>query len=188
MSSIREQFREFISGLSWSHPTWDLFIVVFLVVGTLLYGFSLGRNRIVMIMVALYMALVSVMYFPLVTLQTGDVLLTHGFVIKISTFLGLFAVLFFMLTRSALNHMMIGENTFGRWWHIIILSFLQVGMLISVVMSFLPPAWILHVSELTRITFVSAWGKFVWVVLPIVGLTIVGISSQRDYMGPRFER
>ena len=184
MSRLAQQFSEFSTGLSWSHPTWDLFIVVFLVVGTLLYGFSLGRSRIIMIMMALYMALVSIMYLPVIPKFTEGVQLGNGFVLKISSFLALFAILFFMLTRSALNNTIGDDDSSARWWHIMLLAFMQVGMLLSVVMSFLPESWLNHVSTLTRITFVSPWGKFVWVIMPIIGLTLVGISNRRtrDYL------
>lgn len=141
-----------------------------------------------MIMVAIYMALVAVTYLPIVPHIAGDVLLTNGFVIKISTFLGLFAILFFMLTRSALSHAMVGDGALGRWWQIILLSFLQMGMLISVVMSFLPEQWLSHLATLTRLIFISNWGKFVWVVLPIFGLMIVGVSNERDMAHMRYER
>lgn len=166
--------------LSWSNPTWDLFIIVFLLVGTLIYGFSLGRDRVIMVMVAVYMALVAVLHLPYVPEFGNSVASSNAFIIKIATFLGLFAILFFMLTRSALNHAIAGNNTIGKWWHIMLLAFLQVGMLISVVLNFLPPEWIERLAELTRTMFIHPWGRFTWVVLPIVGLLIVGISIERQ--------
>ncbi len=169
----------FLQALSWSRPTWDLFIVVFLCVGTLVYGFSLGRDRIIMIMVAVYMALVAVMHLPFIPQFTAAISFNNGFVIKMGTFLGMFAVLFFMLTRSALNHSLSGDGELGRWWHVLVLSFMQVGMLVSVVMGFLPPHWIDKLSPLTQIIFSSPWGKFGWVVAPIFGLLFVGLSNER---------
>lgn len=174
------QFTEFAHRLSWSHPTWDLFIIVFLLIGTLIYGFSMGRDRIIMIMVAVYMALVAATHLPYVPNFGASFALSNGFIIKISTFLGLFVVLFFMLTRSALNHAIAGNGSIGRWWHILILAFFQVGMLISVVLSFLPPEWLGQLSQLAQTIFVSPWGKFAWTLLPIFGLLIVGVSNERS--------
>lgn len=173
------QFTEFAQRLSWSNPTWDLFIIVFLLIGTLIYGFSMGRDRIIMIMVAVYMALVAATNLPYVPNFGASFALSNGFIIKISTFLGLFLVLFFMLTRSALNHAIAGNGSIGRWWHILILAFFQVGMLVSVVLSFLPPEWIGQLAALTRTVFVSPWGKFAWSLLPIFGLLIVGVSNEK---------
>lgn len=174
------QFSEFVSRVSWSNPTWDLFIVVFLLVGALIYGFSMGRDRIIMIMVAVYMALVAVTNLPYVPQFGAALSLSNGFIMKISTFLGLFAILFFMLTRSALNHAIGGSGAIGRWWHVLILSFLQVGMLISVVMSFLPSEWLTGLAQLTRTVFVGPWGKFAWSLAPILGLLIIGLSIERQ--------
>src|SRR3989338_753512 len=110
LSNLGIQFSEFTQRVSWSNPTWDLFIVVFLLVGTLIYGFSMGRDRIIMIMVAVYMALVAVTNLPYVPQFGAIVSLSNGFILKIGTFLGLFAILFFMLTRSALNHAIGGKG------------------------------------------------------------------------------
>lgn len=178
--NLGSQFSEFARGLSWSNPTWDLFIIVFLMVGTLIYGFSMGRDRIIMIMVAVYMALVAATRLPYVPDFGAAVSLSNGFILKMSTFLGLFAILFFMLTRSALNHAISGSGSIGRWWHILVLSFLQVGMMISVVLGFLPPEWLTKLSALMRSCFVSPWGSFAWAVLPIIGLLVVGISNENS--------
>lgn len=175
-----QQFSDFAHNLSWSHPSWDLFILVFLLIGTLIYGFSMGRDRIIMIMVAVYMALVAATHLPYVPHFGASVALNNGFIIKISTFLGLFVILFFMLTRSALNHAITGNGSLGRWWHVLILAFLQVGMLISVVLGFLPNEWLAHLSAFIQTVFVSPWGKFTWVLLPIFGLLIVGISNEHS--------
>lgn len=172
------QFKDFLHTISWSHPSWDLFVVVFFVVGALVYGFSLGRDRIIMIMVAVYMSLVAVTHLPFAPQIGAQISLSNGFVVRLSTFIGLFAILFFMLTRSALNHALSG-GALGSWWHVLILSFVQVGMLISVVMGFLPSAILEKLTPFIRTVFVSPWGSFVWVVLPIVGLLLVGLSNER---------
>ncbi len=175
---IKQLISDYTQAISWSHPTWDLFILVFLLIGTLLYGFSLGRDRIIMIMIALYMALVAVMRMPFI--PTGvSLAFGQAFAVKVGAFVGLFVILFFLLTRSALNHAIQTDGMLGKWWHIILLSFLQVGMLISVIMSFLPEQWTAKLATLTQIIFVSAWGKFTWVVLPILGLLVVGLSMDR---------
>ncbi len=171
-------FLDFIHSLSWSHPSWDLFILLFLVVGTLVYGFSLGRGRTIMIMVAVYMAVAAVHTLPPLPSFGATVQLTNGFAFRIGTFVGLFAILFFMLTRSALNHALSSDGPMGSWWHVIVLSFLQVGMLISVIMSFLPTLWLSKISPFLQIIFASPWGAFAWVVAPIFGLLIVGISIE----------
>ncbi len=177
MIPFTQQLSEFAGRISWSNPTWDLFIVVFLLVGTLIYGFSMGRDRIIMVMVAVYMALVAATHLPFVPNFGASVALSNGFMIKISTFLGLFVILFFMLTRSALSYAISNNGSDGKWWHILILAFFQVGMLISVVLSFLPLNWLSHLSGLSQTIFVSPWGKFAWTLLPIFGLLIVGVSS-----------
>lgn len=180
LGAVGKQLTDFSARLSFANPTWDLFVLVFFVVGALVYGFSLGRDRIIMIMVALYMALVAVTNLPFVPQFGARIALDNGFAIRVGTFVGLFVILFFMLTRSALNHALSGNGALGTWWHVLFLSFVQVGMLISVVMSFLPLFWLGKLAPLTRTVFVSPWGKFLWVLMPIFGLLLIGISNERN--------
>lgn len=181
-----QQFKDFSQRLSFANPTWDLFVLVFFVVAALIYGFSLGRDRIIMIMVALYMALVAVTNLPVIPQFGARIALDNGFAIRVGTFVGLFVILFFMLTRSALSHALSGNGALGPWWHVLFLSFVQVGMLISVVMSFLPVGWLEKLAPFTRTIFVSPWGKFLWVLMPIFGLLLIGLYNERN--ASRYDR
>ena len=44
-------------AINLSDPSWDLFILMFFVVGALLYGFTLGRERVIVLIVSMYMGL-----------------------------------------------------------------------------------------------------------------------------------
>src|SRR5512143_4108673 len=62
-----------VAGINWAAPTWDLFIVLFFVVTVFLYGLSLGRDRIIVILVSIYMALAVVSNAPYIgSLRTTD--------------------------------------------------------------------------------------------------------------------
>lgn len=178
-SNFLADYSQLFRGLSFTEPTWDLFLLVFFVVGSLLYGFSLGRDRIIMIMVSIYMALVAVSRLPFDPNSAGEISLQSGFVVKFSTFVGLFIILFFLLTRSALHRAMSGSDGGGKWWQVLMLSFAQIGLVLSVVLSFLPPIATQKFASITRIIFVSRVGQFVWVMLPIVALLLIGYANTR---------
>jgi len=87
--------------------------------------------------------------------------------LRISFFLGAFVILFFLLSRSALIKT-IGENSApGKWWYVIVFSILQVGLLISITLSFLPPEFVSGFSETTRNIFIGDIGKTAWLIMPI---------------------
>jgi hypothetical protein len=158
----------FFTSLNWSNPTWDLFILLFFVIGALLYGLSLGRDRVIVILVSVYMALAVVSNTPLLTSLNLSLNVNDNYVLKITFFLGIFVVLFFLLSRSALLKTIGGSNAPGSWWQTIVFSILQVGLLISITLSFLPKEMTQGLSETTRNVFMSDQGKSAWMILPIL--------------------
>jgi hypothetical protein len=158
--------------LNLSHPTWDLFILLFFLVAVFLYGFSLGRDRIIVILVSIYMALAVVRSLPYLDQFRAEVNVGKVFAFQLTTFLGLFVVLFFVLSRSALLRSL-GVGEYGSIVQVMLFSFLQVGLLTSVTLSFLPASALGHFAPLTRLIFVSDIGKFAWVILPVVSLGLI---------------
>lgn len=161
-----------LNGLNFAAPSWDLFLLLFFVVGVLLYGLSLGRDRVVMIMVAIYMGLAVVTNAPYLEEFTAAVSF-NSYAVQIGAFLGVFAVLFFLLSRSALfSTWELGQA--GGVFQTVLFSVLHVGLLASVAMSFLPAESLNHFSETVKAVFVSEPGRFAWLVAPIAAMMIFG--------------
>jgi hypothetical protein len=159
---------QFFATLNWSAPTWDLFILLFFIIGALLYGLSLGRDRVIVILVAVYMSLAVVSNTPLLSGIDLSLHVNENSVLKITFFLGLFVVLFFLLSRSALLKTIGASGAPGSWWQTIVFSILQVGLLISITLNFLPRDMTQALSEGTRTIFMSDQGRSAWMVLPII--------------------
>ena len=53
-------------------------------------------------------------------------------------------------------------------------SFLQIGLLISIILSLLPQAAQNGLTQLIKILFINNPSPFVWLVLPVVYLIAVG--------------
>lgn len=166
-----------LQSIDWAHPSWDVFIYLFFFVAAILYGLSLGRDRIMVIMVSIYMALAVVKTVP------ESVVLPGNFVLNVSAFLGAFVIIIFLLARSALLRTIAGVDSKGAWWHVILFSILHIGLLISVTLSFLPEATINSLSQTTRSIFTDDLGRFIWVVAPILAMIVVrgGASTVKKY-------
>ena len=52
LGTLKRIMFDWLPPLNFASPTWDLFIILFFVVVSLLYGMSLGRDRILAIIVA----------------------------------------------------------------------------------------------------------------------------------------
>ncbi len=169
----------FIANINWAAPSWDLFVFLFFVIGSLLYGFSLGRDRIIVIMVAVYMALAVVGNAPIINQINLAFNINESVVLKISFFLGVFVVLFFLLSRSALLKTIGENNASGRWWQVILFSILQIGLLISITMSFFPTEILASFSPFTSDFFISDLGKSAWLIAPIAVMAL-GPKAKND--------
>lgn len=164
----------FLQSINWATPTWDLFILFFFIIGAFLYGLSLGRERIIIILISIYMALAVINTAPFLDKLYGKELIINigqDFAIKVTLFFGVFVVLFFLLSRSALSRSF-GNASAGSWWQVILFSFLHVGLLTSVVLSFLPSQTASHLLPITQQIFASEIGKFIWIIAPIVAMIL----------------
>lgn len=172
-----------VANFNWSEPTWDMFIILFFIVAALLYGMSLGRDRIIVILVSIYMALAVVNTAPYINDINAEVGVNQFFVVRITAFVAIFIALFFLLSRSALLATVASSDDRGKWWQVIVFSILHVGLLISITLSFLPPSAADHLAPLTRTIFVSEVGRFIWIIAPILLMILLkgGAFSKKKY-------
>lgn len=162
-----------VNNINWASPTWDLFIVLFFIVAVFLYGLSLGRDRVIVILVAIYMALAVITNAPFLgSLRVSNAASGQLFAFKVAAFIGIFIVLFFLLSRSAMLKNL-GGLASGTWWQVLMFSIFHVGLLVSILLSLLPLDAINHLAPLTRTVFASDGGRFIWIVSPIVGMALM---------------
>jgi len=173
ISNTSTQANNFVANIDWSKPSWDLFIILFFIVAGFLYGLSLGRDRIIVILISVYMALAVVNSAPFIGNFQADIGINEFFAFRISTFVVVFIVLFFLMSRSALLSTIAGSDSRGSWWQVLLFSFLHVGLLISITLSFLPPSASTHLAPLTQKIFVQDIGRFIWIVAPIVAMMVI---------------
>lgn len=174
------QLTEMLSTIDWLKPSWDLFIILFFVVASFVYGISLGRDRILVILISIYMALAVVKYVPFITEFDANISINENFALKVSVFLGMFVLLFFLVSQSALVRTLGASSSQGKWWQVFIFSLLHAGLLLSVTLSFIPNDVSGWLSPLTKTLFVSDHAKAVWVILPIVTMIFLGGGKDKD--------
>jgi hypothetical protein len=180
MGSVNSLF----ASLNWQTPSWDLFIILFFVLSALIYGMSLGRQRIIVILISIYMSLAVANYAPVLENFLKDRGVGDFFLFKVTTFLGAFLFLFFFLSRSALLKTFGGGNHDGSWWQVMIFSILQIGLLISVTLSYLPANVTASLSDLTKQIFINDTAKFLWIIAPILAMIIIRAPKRRRNLGP----
>jgi len=165
-------------GLDWSKPTWDLVILLFFGLSVLIYSFTLGRDRIVAILISTYLSLAVATNLPYAGKLNELISRTGVFAFQTAAFLVAFVLLFVFLSRSSLIQGL--TNLGGSFWQVILFSLLQVGLLTSVILSFLPAAALGQLSGFTHVVFLSELGRFCWIVLPIIALVFIRGRSRLE--------
>lgn len=168
----------FLNGLNWASPSWDLFIVMFFIATVFLYGMSLGRDRIIVILMSIYMALAVVSNAPIVEKLTSNLTQSNHFTFRVTTFIGIFVLLFFLMSRSALQHTF-RELSFGSWWQVLMFSTFHVGLLVSITLSFLPAEAVAQLAPATREVFATDTARSIWMIAPVFGMAVIGSSQPR---------
>lgn len=172
--SFLNYLEDLVKAFNWHTPTWDLFILLFWLVAGVVYAFAAGRGRLLTILISVYIAKLLVIEAPFLTTELNK----HTNIPVVSlqqmtTFGAIFLVLFLFLGRYAFKSSMDGRHLSSLPFSIIF-GLLQVGLLISVVIGFLPSPVVTNFDPLIRLIFVDHWAPFFWLVAPLVFLVAAG--------------
>ncbi len=160
---LKETINSFLSN-----PTWDILLLLFFFFAVFVYGLVVGRNRMIVLLMASYPAALINEYLPysqqfLQRLNILQILFLKSFVFFI-----LVLVVFWILNKAGFSRKEISKKT-GQ---VIFLSFLNVGFWANVIFDYA-----LKISEeavklapLTRLLFGSAVSHFIWLLLPVLAL------------------
>lgn len=163
--------------LNLSHPSWDLFIGALFIIVALIYAITFGRNRAIIALVSIYMGLGAVIMFPLAKFKLADIFL-EGFYLNLLVF-SFFTIMAFLLLSNSFLSRIFGYARVkeGKWWQIFLYSFLHIGLLVMIILSFLSEKAVVQLAPITTFLFTTSWSKFIWIVLPIAALFFIRKES-----------
>ena len=142
----------------------DVFIIGALLIGSILYGISLGRDRISGILLASYVAFAVAINVPYLDIAAHAAHIPDTYA-KLAVFLLIFTLTFFQFFRRSLMSALGGSS---RWWQTSLLSVLQVGLLISLTLTLLPSEMASGLSGLTKTIFLGDAGRSLWLTIPLL--------------------
>jgi hypothetical protein len=164
-----------IHNFNWHSPSWDLFIFLFWGVASMFYAFAAGRGRSISLLFSLYISKLLVLQAPwLSNLINQKLPGSFGGLQELVSFLLIFLLLFIMLSRYAFRTSADGRH-FGSIPFTLVFAFLQMGLLISTVLTFLAASGKTF-SALVELIFLGSAAGFVWMLLPLAFLIILGRS------------
>ncbi len=178
------EFRQFLINFHIGAASgWDIFIVLIFLIAVLVYGFFLGRNRMVVLLLSSYFSFAIMQVFPwscLISLEWLGVGEEPSSSLKIFIFLGIILLFYFLIPRSVLSSTLrIKKRGDASWTQLFILSIAQVGLLAIIIISFLSDEVLVSLSSPIQTIFVGLEAQFVWVAAPIL---IIVLMRQRRHL------
>jgi len=156
---------------------WDLFIILIFLVAVFIYGFLLGRNRIVVLLLTSYFSLVISEVLPwskLVNLSWLGIGKTPSSSLRVLVFLGLILLFYLLIPRSILSSALkVRKRGNASWAQLFILSLLQLGLLAAIILSYLPNEVLADFTPLVKKIFIGDEARFVWITLPILVIVLM---------------
>ena len=173
-SSEIQRLQFLIHTVNWHTPSWDLFILLAWAVAAVIYSFAAGRGRVINILLSVYIAKLMVLEAPFLTNLVNKKLNLN--VVSLQQ-LAAFGIIFFLLFlllgrfvfRTSADSRNLGSMVFG-----LIFSFLQIGLLINIILTFLPPNVQNNFSPLVQTLFTKDPASFIWLILPVAFLIVLG--------------
>jgi hypothetical protein len=167
------QANALVHNFNWHSPSWDLFIFLFWAVASMFYAFSAGRGKIISLLMSLYIAKLLVLQAPWLTNAINQQLpsaLTG--LQQLVSFLLIFIILFVLLSRFAFRTSADGRRISSVFFSLIF-ALLQIGLLINTILSYLAVTSRTF-SPLVNFIFISKTANFIWLVLPLIYLIVLG--------------
>lgn len=157
-----------VGGIGTPKLDYPWLIILFIVFVVFLVGFGLGRSRMMISLISLYIASfleVHFVYFK----NISDILKnTSPYVIHIGFLLVIYGVVFFILNRSFIKQRLTLKE--ASILIAALMAILQIGFMASIMISYLPasttvvfPQWVLQVFGTKNV-------QFLWALTPIVVL------------------
>jgi hypothetical protein len=163
-----------IHNFNWRSPSWDLFILLGWVVVSVVYSFAAGRGRVVNILMSIFISKLLVAEAPFLSdglnkkLNLSLISLQH-----LAAFVGLFLILFMLMGRFVFRTSADNRSPVSMFFSVIF-SFLQIGLLINIILTFLPAGTQQNFSPLIQLLFIKQPASFVWLIAPVLYLIILG--------------
>ncbi len=170
------EIRSFLSNFHIGAASgWDIFLILVFLIAILIYGFFLGRNRMVILLVSSYFSFSIVKTLPWEKLSSFPWLgVGENSSSKILIFLTLILLLYFLIPRSVLSSTLrIRKRGDASWIQLLILSVVQVGLLAMIILSFMPTEATANLGSIIRKIFIGPGAEFIWITIPILFVVLM---------------
>src|SRR3989344_3862380 len=127
------------ANLSLSGLSWDMAAVVFVAIAVFVFGLSLGRDRLIAVLLAVYAAAIIARTIPDAFVFVANSNIPMNPIWQLGGFIAMFVALVFLLSGNIFSKLF----RFSAWglssiWQLFFLSLLIGGLFVSLFLQFLP--------------------------------------------------
>lgn len=153
--------------------TWDLIIVLFLAGMGFLLGLALGKNRIFLMLLGAYISSAILSVIPVKKMFPDFFGKEENFVVMIVLFLVLIGIIYIIFSKSFLKSKRGTRSIFQIFFYGLFL----VGIVLTMIFSFLPEDLISQFSSLILKIFNTPLARTIWFIAPLV---FIGIFRRKN--------
>ncbi len=161
------------SSLSGTVSGWDILVAVVFMGGVLFYSLGLGRDRVFIVLISTYISL-ALFEKSGVIFKTAGFQVRHSFVNDTIIFLAVILFSFFVLSNSVFTSVF-DQSPKGTWLQTLTISFLQIGLTISIIVSFFSPEKADTLSFFMKSVFVENGAQSFWLLAPFAAMVLLRI-------------
>ena len=163
IDTFRETLNQFLSN-----PAWDVLLLLFFFFSVFVYGLVVGRNRIIVLLLASYPAALINEYIPYPKNFLNNLNVAQTIFLKAFVFFVLAIFVFWIFKRSGFSRKELNKKT-GQ---VLFLSFLNVGLWANIIFGYVLNfnAELIKLAPLNLLLFGSTPAHFIWLILPILVL------------------
>lgn len=152
-----------------SNPTWDLLVLFFFLAAGFFYGLMAGKKKLLAVLFSIYISIILLDNFGYLDFFTQKEDIFTVFLVRAFAFFTLIILLGILFAKTIFR----GSAKKEKWWQVFVLSFLEVGLLISAAFQLLPAKDLFVFSPIVQIFFASDKMFFWWLTLPLVALFFI---------------
>ena len=163
LTTLRNSINLFLSN-----PTWDILLLLFFFAAIFIYGLVVGRNRIIVLLLASYPSVLISERIPYLKNFSESLNVPQTIFLKSFYFFFYFLFIFWILGKAGFSRKEFTKKT-GQ---VILLSFIGVGLWASIIFGYVISlnAEIIKLAPLTQLLFGSNLAHLIWLILPILVL------------------
>jgi len=163
LDTFRETLNQFLSN-----PAWDVLLLLFFFFSVFVYGLMVGRNRIIVLLLASYPAALINEYIPYPKNFLNNLNAAQTIFLKSFGFFILAILIFWIFKKSGFSRKELNKKT-GQ---VLFLSFLNVGLWANIIFGYILNfnAELIKLAPLNQLLFGSNPAHFIWLILPIMVL------------------